>query len=84
MILFQADDRIVKFLPSLLGRTFNRKKKFPVQVNLKAENLKNEIEKVLRQTSLPLNHRGSCSMVVVGNMAMTQDQVQNFTLHCSH
>jgi ribosome biogenesis protein UTP30 len=68
----------VKFLPQLLGRAFYRRKKFPLQVNLQSENLKKEIEKVLHQTILPLNHRGTSSMVTVGNMAMKEDQVSYY------
>ena len=44
--IFLADVRIVRFLPKFLGKCFYKKKKFPVQVNLEAQNLKKEFDKV--------------------------------------
>ena len=48
---------------------------FSVQVNLKALDLKAEIVRALTTTTLPLNHRGSSSMVQIGHVGMSKVQI---------
>ena len=38
--LFLADDRIIRMVPHFLGKSFYKKKKIPLQINLKAKDLK--------------------------------------------
>ena len=38
--LFLADDRIIRMVPQFLGKSFYKKKKIPLQINLKAKDLK--------------------------------------------
>ena len=38
--LFLADDRIIRLVPQFLGKCFYKRKKIPLQINLKAKDLK--------------------------------------------
>merc|ERR1719376_1588008 len=73
--IFLADDRIVRFLPKFLGKPFYARKKFPVPVNLRAKDLKKEVERGVHTINLPLSHHGTTSRMVVGYTAMEQDAV---------
>jgi len=72
---FLADDRIIRLLPPLLGKAFYKRKKLPLQVNLKANNLANEIGKMVNTVTLPLQNSGSCSQVTAGLTTMGQGQL---------
>ena len=37
--LFLADDRIIRLLPQFLGKSFYKRKKIPLQINLKSKDL---------------------------------------------
>jgi ribosome biogenesis protein UTP30 len=62
--VFLADDRILPSLPKLIGKSFFRKKKQPVPINMTAKNLDEQIEKVQQCTNLHLGG-GSCLSVKI-------------------
>ena len=65
--LFLADDRIIRLLPQFLGKNFYKRKKIPLQINLRHSDLQAEFSRCLLTTQLPMKHAGACSNVVVGN-----------------
>jgi len=44
--IFVADSRVLPMLPPLLGKTFFKKKKLPVPINLKKKDLRAELEQI--------------------------------------
>ncbi len=57
--------------------------RFPIPANLRAKDLRSEIDKALRTVMLPLGHRGTCAMVEVGNALMGKvELVENITKAC--
>lgn len=70
-----ADERIMHLLPAILGKNFYHKKKQPIPVNLKAMNLKKEIEDATGSSRCILTGRGSCSSAAVALGSMSVDQV---------
>lgn len=73
--LFLADSRIIRLLPSLLGKNFYGRKRNPIQVDLEAKDLKEEISKAVNNTRCILKNRGSSCLVTVGYSDMTRDQI---------
>ncbi|XP_069125005.1 ribosomal L1 domain-containing protein 1-like isoform X2 [Argopecten irradians] len=73
--LFVADERIVRLLPTLLGRNFYGKKKHPIQVNMTATNLKNEIEKVVFGSRCIITGHGASSTSTIGHSDMSAEQL---------
>lgn len=73
--LFLADSRIIRLLPSLLGKNFFGRKRNPIQVDLEAKDLKEEISKAVNNTRCILKNRGSSCLVTVGYSDMTCDQI---------
>ncbi|XP_062611514.1 ribosomal L1 domain-containing protein 1-like [Saccostrea cucullata] len=73
--LFLGDDRIIRLLPSLLGKSFYGRKRNPIQVNLKAKNLKDEVTKAVNSTRCIIKNRGSSCMVTIGNTEQSCDQI---------
>uniref|UniRef100_A0A8W8KHC7 Ribosomal L1 domain-containing protein 1 n=1 Tax=Magallana gigas TaxID=29159 RepID=A0A8W8KHC7_MAGGI len=73
--LFLADSRIIRLLPSLLGKSFYGRKRNPIQVDLEAKDLKEEISKAVNNTRCILKNRGSSCLVTVGYSDMTRDQI---------
>ena len=65
--LFLADDRIIRLLPQFLGKNFYKRKKIPLQINLRHRDLPAEFSRCLMTTQLPMKHAGSCSTVAVGH-----------------
>lgn len=63
--LFLADNRIVAFLPSLLGKKMLQAKKQPTVVDLSAADVKAELESAIEATLLFLSS-GPCSVVKIG------------------
>ena len=64
--LFLADDRIFRLLPVCLGKNFYKRKKIPLQINLRAKDLAGEVARCVATTQLPLTNTGSCSQATVG------------------
>jgi ribosome biogenesis protein UTP30 len=72
---FLVDDRVARMVPKFLGKALYKRKRFPVPVNLKSEDLPKEIDACLRSAILPLSHHGTCAMVTVGNGEMSARQL---------
>ncbi|XP_033744108.1 ribosomal L1 domain-containing protein 1-like isoform X2 [Pecten maximus] len=73
--LFVADERVIRLLPSLLGKNFYGKKKHPIQVNMKATNLKSEIEKVVYDSRCIITGHGASSSATIGHSDMSAEQL---------
>jgi len=83
--LFLADSRIIPLLPKLLGKTFFKKKKQPIPVDLKGKDLQREITKARMSTYLYLSGNGTCIAVRIARTKYSIDQiVQNITVGLSH
>ena len=72
--MFFVDKRVVPLLPRLLGKKFFRKKKVPVQVNLKKRNWKEQIERVCSSALLFLG-TGTCCVIKVAKVSMGRDEI---------
>ncbi|GAU28631.1 hypothetical protein TSUD_55750 [Trifolium subterraneum] len=72
--LFFADKTIVPLLPRLLGKQFFKKRKLPVQVDLKKMNWKEQIEKACCSALLFLR-TGTCSVLKVAKLSMERDEI---------
>ncbi|CAL0326434.1 unnamed protein product [Lupinus luteus] len=72
--MFFADKRIVPLLPRLLGKQFFKKKKVPVQLDLKKNNWKEQVEKACSSGLLTLR-TGTCSVVRVAKLSMERDEI---------
>merc|ERR1711973_886084 len=70
-----VDDRIIRLVPQFLGKHFYAKKKFPVQVNLKKKNLKDEINRCINTSQMPLNNHGASATLVVGHSEMKENEL---------
>lgn len=73
--MFLADARIVRLLPSHLGRHFFKRKRFPLQVNMTCRDLTKEMSKALTTSCCVLAGRGSSGQMTVGKLSQTTDQV---------
>ncbi|XP_013395541.1 ribosomal L1 domain-containing protein 1 [Lingula anatina] len=73
--IFLADERILRLLPGFLGKAFYGRKRHPVQVNLNATDLKQEVNKAVNNTQCIISGRGSNSMAKVGHSDMTLDEL---------
>ncbi|KAK7071010.1 hypothetical protein SK128_019479 [Halocaridina rubra] len=71
-----VDDTIMRRIPMFLGKHFYKKRKFPVQVNLKAKNLLAEIEKALTQTVLWLPMTGNSALMTIGRLSQTNEMIE--------
>ncbi|CAJ2659292.1 unnamed protein product [Trifolium pratense] len=72
--LFFADKTIVPLLPRLLGKQFFKKRKLPVQLDLKKMNWKEQIEKACC-SALMFLRTGTCSVLKVAKLTMERDQI---------
>jgi len=72
---FLADDRIIRLLPPILGKAFYKRKKLPVQVNLRSKSLSAELTRAVNTVTLPLTNHGSCSSVKVGKTTLSKSQM---------
>ena len=70
--LFMADDRILPSLPSLIGKTFFKKKKHPIPVKLTGKDWAGQIRKACGCTYLHL--KGSSLTVRVAKASQTEDE----------
>jgi len=73
--VFLADANIVRLLPGFLGKNFYARKRFPLQVNLDAKDLKNEFEKTLHISQCIVGGRGSSCQVAVGHTGMKSEHL---------
>lgn len=73
--LFVADDRILPSLPKLIGKSFFKKKKQPIPVDLRSKDWAAQIEKACQCTHM-FESAGSCINIRVARSSMTADQVR--------
>jgi len=66
MISFLCDERILNFVPKLMGKSFFRRKRQPILVDLTKQDLEKEINSAINSTSLILSG-GPCYAVRIGN-----------------
>lgn len=71
-----CDDTVMRFIPKFLTKHFYTKKKVPVQVNLKAKNLQQTILRALSVSKLFFSMKGNSSIMKVGRMGQTDDEIQ--------
>jgi len=72
--LFLCDDRVAKFLPKLLGKTFYQKKKMPINVKLDAKHVKSSFHRVLNSVHGLITGAGSSQSMTVSHSGLTAEQ----------
>lgn len=72
--MFLVDDRIVPLLPRVLGKTFFKRKKQPVPINLQRGNIAQQIQAILHCTLLFLS-AGDCIVVKIGLSSHTAEEI---------
>ncbi|XP_042209316.1 ribosomal L1 domain-containing protein 1-like isoform X2 [Homarus americanus] len=70
-----CDDSVMRFVPKFLGKHFYKRKRTPVQVNLKADDLKKEITRALSVSQIKFTFRGNCAQMKVGRLSQTDEQI---------
>jgi ribosome biogenesis protein UTP30 len=80
--IFLADARIIRLLPSFLGSTFIKRKRYLVQVRMTAKDLKDELNKALGTTMCILSGKGSTSQVVVGHLDQESESLAKNIVAC--
>ncbi|XP_072523450.1 ribosomal L1 domain-containing protein 1 [Salminus brasiliensis] len=73
--LFLADARILRRLPSHIGKHFYERKKVPLSVDLESKHMVRDMERLIQGTTLKVTKKGSCCMVRVAHTGMTTDEV---------
>lgn len=76
-----CDKAVTNIVPRLLGKPFLISKKFPMAVKMDSDNLKKEIEKVLRFSSHKMTFRNVQSALILGHTGMPEQQLVD-NLHC--
>merc|ERR1712002_637742 len=85
--LFLCDERISKFMPKLLGKTFHKKRKLPINVTLTGGNqvVTKSLKKALESVHGLVSGQGCCTSVTIGHTGMTAQQIsENITAVVSH
>jgi ribosome biogenesis protein UTP30 len=72
--IFLADDRILGELPKLLGKTFYKKKKHPIPVNLTRAQWTGQVTAALNSTFLYVSG-GTCSVVKVARVSQAREEI---------
>ncbi|XP_063286376.1 ribosomal L1 domain-containing protein 1 [Pelobates fuscus] len=73
--MFLSDDRIRRFLPSLLGKHFYKEKRKPISVDLKAKLLGAKLNRVIQGTQLQITNKGCCYSIRVGHTGMNINEI---------
>lgn len=73
--IYLADARIMRLLPSYLGKHFYGKKKSPVQVDFEAKDLKEEFQAAVNNSRCVISSKGDSSLGIVANLGMTPAEV---------
>ncbi|KAL2311906.1 U3 snoRNP-associated protein Cic1/Utp30 family protein [Schizosaccharomyces pombe] len=79
--LFLVDDRVLKYIPLLMGKVFEQKKikPFPISVLQKKETLRNQVARCLHSTYLKLS-AGTSHTILCGLATQTNEQLlENIT-----
>lgn len=72
--VFLADSRILPILPKLLGKSFFKKKKQPISVDLTKKDWALQIKKAVHATYLFLSG-GNCLNIRVATVAMSEEEI---------
>ena len=72
--IFLADDRVLPLLPRLLGKSFFKKKKHPIPVNLKGGKWGEKIRAACDATYLYISD-GPCSLVRAARLDQSEDEI---------
>lgn len=72
--LFLVDRRVVHLLPKLLGKSFFKKKKLPLPLDLSHKNWKEQIERAMG-CGLLYMRTGTCCMMKVGKISMENEEI---------
>lgn len=75
-----CDDTVVRFIPKFLSKHFYTKKRLPVQVNLKAQNLEKELLRALSVSRLFFSLKGNSSIMKVGRMGQSDEEIEKNVL----
>ncbi|GIL92896.1 hypothetical protein Vretimale_14809 [Volvox reticuliferus] len=73
--LFLADDRILPSLPKLIGKSFFKKKKQPIPIDLRKGNWAAEVKKACARTYM-FKHSGTCINIKVGRSSFAPAHVE--------
>ncbi|KAM8933857.1 ribosomal L1 domain-containing protein 1 [Pelodytes ibericus] len=73
--LFLSDDRIRRFLPSLLGKHFYKEKREPISVDLKGKRLAEKLDRFIQGTQLHITNKGCCYSIRVGHTGMGVNEI---------
>ncbi|PNH06723.1 Ribosomal L1 domain-containing protein 1 [Tetrabaena socialis] len=74
--LFLADDRVLPSLPKLIGKSFFKKKKQPIPIDLRKSNWAAEVKKACACTYL-FKGSGTCINIKVARSSFTAQQVED-------
>jgi ribosome biogenesis protein UTP30 len=80
--VFLADARVIRLLPSLLGKEFYKRKRQPLQVDVTCKDLKKEISRALTTCRCIMAGRGSSGQVTVGRLSQSVDDVTDNVMVC--
>lgn len=80
---FLTDGKIAGHLSHLLGKPFITKRKLPASVRMDGKDLKLEINKSLRKTSMQLHSNGNSHIVQVAHTKMGEEEIVKNVLHVS-
>lgn len=72
--LFLADERVIPLLPKILGKSFFKKKKHPIPVNLKGGRWARKIREACDSTYLYLSD-GPCCVVRAARTSQSEDEI---------
>lgn len=77
--LMLVDHRAIKFVPRYFGKAFYQSGKFPISIDLGAEDLEEAMKQALATTVMPLTNKGTSTQVQVGlstqDMKMVADNI---------
>nr|XP_042899481.1 ribosomal L1 domain-containing protein 1 isoform X1 [Parasteatoda tepidariorum] len=73
--VFLCDKKIAGVLPSTLGKSFFKKRKFPIQINMQTPNLKEQIENALSSTVFHITCKGNSCASEVADLSMKEDDI---------
>jgi len=73
--LFLCDDRVSKFMPKLLGKSFIQKRKLPVNVKLHNQEVAcKSLKKALNSIHGLISGQGGCSSLTIGHTGLSAQQ----------
>ncbi|GBN78618.1 Ribosomal L1 domain-containing protein 1 [Araneus ventricosus] len=73
--VFLVDKKIAGVMAKTLGKSFFQSRKFPVQIDMRRPNLKDQIDKALCQTEFSLTCRGNSYALEVARLSMEDEAI---------